>query len=110
MNTKDASNNGIMATFTFQVRFTNCLESFSIRKTGVKRAEQAGSSNAPTRQAGCGARINWSQMRLVRVPAEFQEGTINTNDVSVIPTTATGRAQNIGRRIQKITQDMSFGC
>jgi len=85
-------------------------ESFSIRKTGVKRAEQAGGSNAPIRQAGCGARIKWSRMRLVRVPAEFQEGTINTNDVSVIPTAARGVAQNIGRRIQKITQDMSFGC
>ena len=107
MDSKDASNNGIMATFTFQVRFTNMLESFSIKKTGEKRAEQAGSSNALG--AGCGARINWSQMRLVSVPPEFQEGTINTNDVSVIPTRARGIVRNVGTRIRNITQDMSFG-
>ena len=106
MNSKDASNNGIMATFTFQVRFTNMLESFSIKKTGEKRAERAGSSNALG--AGCGARINWSQMRLVSVPLEFQEGTINTSDVSVIPAAARGIAQDVGRKIQKITQNMSF--
>ena len=109
MNTKDASNNGIMATFTFQVRFTNCLESFSFSKTGEKRAKQAGSSTA-LRHAGCGARINWSLMRKVSLPPEFQEGTINTSDVSVIPATARGIARNVGRRIKKITQDMSFGC
>ena len=70
------------ATFTFQIRFTNMLESFSFIKAGEKRAEQPSSSSA-LHHAGCGARINWSQMRRVSVPLEFQEGTINTTDVSV---------------------------
>ena len=109
MKSTDARNNGIMATFTFQLRSSTILESFSFIKTGEKRTEQAGTSST-LRQAGCGRRINWSQMKVVSVPTEFQEGTINTNDVSVIPTTARGVARNIGRRIQKITQDMSFGC
>ena len=95
------------ATFTFQIRFTNMLESFSFIKAGEKRAEQPSSSSA-LHHAGCGARINWSQMRLVSVPLEFQEGTINTTDVSVIPAGARGIAQNVGRKIQKITQNMSF--
>ena len=108
MKCPDANNNGIMATFTFQVRSSTSLESFNIIKTGEKRPGQAGGSTA-LHQAGCGRRINWSQMRLVSVPPEFQEGSSNTNDVSVIPPTARGVAQRVGRRIMKITQDMSFG-
>ena len=108
MKSPDAKNNGIMATFTFQVRSSTSLESFNIIKTGEKRAGQAGGSSA-LHQTGCGRRINWSQMRLVSVPPEFQEGSINTNDVSVIPPTARGIAKRVGRRIKKITQDMSFG-
>ena len=108
MKSTDARNNGIMATFTFQLRSSTILESFSFIKTGEKRVEQAGTSST-LRQAGCGRRINWSQMRLVSVPPEFQEGSINTNDVSVIPPTARGVARRVGRRIMKITQDMSFG-
>ena len=108
MKSPDANNNGIMATFTFQVRSSASLESFNIIKTGEKRAGQAGGSSA-LHQTGCGRRINWSQMRLVSVPPEFQEGNINTDDVSVIPATARGIAQNVGRRIKKITQNMSYG-
>ena len=107
MGSRDVRNNGIMATFTFQIRFTNMLESFSFIKAGEKRAEQPSSSSA-LRHAGCGARINWSQMRRVSVPLEFQEGTINTRDVPVIPAGASGVVQNVGRRIRNITQNMSF--
>ena len=108
MKSTDARNNGIMATFTFQLRSSTILESFSFIKTGEKRVEQAGTSST-LRQAGYGRRINWSQMRVVSVPPEFQEGTINTNDVSVIPTPARGIAQSVGRKIKKITQSMSYG-
>ena len=108
MKSPDINNNGIMATLTFQMRSSTSLESFNIIKTGEKRAGQAGGSSA-LHQTGCGRRINWSQMRLVSVPPEFLERSINTNDVSVIPTPARGIAQSVGRKIKKITQSMSYG-
>lgn len=90
----DLANNGVMATFSFQLSVKDILQSFKIIKSGnrdVRRKSSTGSgTSAGSRRRGCGATIAWTDMCPVVMPSEVVTAisTINTEDVPVLPTAA----------------------
>ena len=110
MKVVDNRTQGVMSVFTFQLRVTRrVLESFNFHCSGQRRTNPSRETSLDSR-AGCGRTINWSEMRIVDVPPEFQEGAaISTSDVPVVPRAARGVAQNVGRRMRNITQHLRFG-
>ena len=68
VNMGEFRNNGVMATFSFQLRTSDVLEAFNIVKSGVKKAATAGGGAASSHsRVGCGRNIDWKSMNHVQV-------------------------------------------
>ena len=103
MNSAD-HHSGVMATFTFQVRKSDKLESFNILPAGQKKVEHHQSLG----NAGCGRTIDWSKMSPVPLPPEFDDGPISTRDISVVPQGGENIRDKVGANIKKITGGLSM--
>ena len=93
--------NGIMATFTFIWRKgpKGRHESLKIQKSGERKVT-APSTQKSTRKFGCGKDIDWKTMAPVPVPKEFGDGKIGTDDIEVVPPSASEVKKDIGKGIR----------
>ena len=99
-----------MATFIFQLRTGNELESFTIVNTGQRRAKDVPATPG-ARRAGCGRQITWSAMAPVHLPPELAEAvmTVTTEDVNVVPSAASNVKRMVGNMISEGKYRLGFG-
>lgn len=99
-----------MATFTFQLRTGNELESFTIVNTGQRMARNVPATPG-MRRAGCGRVITWSTMAPVPLPPELAAAvmTVTTEDVNVVPRAASNVKRMVGNMISEGKQRLGFG-
>ena len=102
-----------MATFTFRLRTSNEVESFSIEKSREKLARSAlkpSGENPERKRAGCGATISWTDMAPVSIPPELMEANaITTKDVLVLPKEARNVKELVTKMITEGAAKLTFG-
>ena len=105
---EDQDSNGIMSTFSFQLRMKEKVDSFQIVETGQRAVKT--SPDTHLSGIGCGRTITWSSMNVVPVPAEFNDGLseINTKDIQVVPQGAENVRDKVDSNIKKVTSSLKF--
>ena len=110
VNVPEYRNNGVMATFAFQLRTDEQLSSFKISEAGSKKVNLPSQNVEENRFGiGCGRKIEWKGMNSVPVPPELRDGDINTNDVDVVPKEGASVKNRVSNMIQQGKNRLGFG-
>jgi len=110
VNAPEYRNNGVMATFSFQLRTNEQLSSFKITESGSKKVKESSQNDGQNNYGiGCGKKINWKSMNIVPVPPELRDGDINTNDVDVVPKEGASVKNKVSNMIQQGKNRLGFG-